>query len=388
MENFTYCNPTELVFGRGTQQTIGPRNAQLTQTPSKVMIIYGGGSAVRSGLLDQIVLSCEAAGLKCVLKGGVKPNPQVDFVRECIDIAREQTVDVLLAVGGGSVIDTTKACAMGVKYDGDVWDFFCGKAQPQTALPVCTVLTIPAAGSEQSTRVVISNGNVKAGTGHACIRPRVSILNPELFFTLPESQIAAGVFDMMSHIMERYFTNTTAVDYTSAQAEAALRVIMANGLKVMADHEDYDAWSQIGLAGSFAHNGYFGLGHVEDWACHGIEHALSGWDENIVHGAGLAVVTPAWMTYVWPHNPARFIQFAREVMGVNASADEETVIKLGIAKLCAFIQQMHLPTRLSELTDREIPIEDIAKKAAGVALLGHFKSLDVSDVEAILKLAA
>ena len=207
---------------------------------------------------------------------------------------------------------------------------------------MCTVLTIPAAGSEQSTRVVISNGNVKAGTGHACIRPRVSILNPELFFTLPESQIAAGVFDMMSHIMERYFTNTTAVDYTSAQAEAALRVIMANGLKVMADHEDYDAWSQIGLAGSFAHNGYFGLGHVEDWACHGIEHALSGWDENIVHGAGLAVVTPAWMTYVWPHNPARFIQFAREVMGVNASADEETVIKLGIAKLCAFIQQMHL----------------------------------------------
>lgn len=384
MNNFTYCNPTELVFGKDSHLQTGSLIVRALPQVKKLMVVYGGGSAVRSGVLASVVESCEKAGLLVVVKGGVRPNPTVDFVRECIDFARAEKVDMFLAVGGGSVIDTAKAAALGVCYEGDVWDFFCGKAQPQQALPVCTVLTIPAAGSEQSIRTVISNGNVKAGAGNALVRPKLSIVNPELFFTLPQRQVSAGIIDMMSHIMERYFTNTPGVDYTSAQAEAALRVIMRNGLKLMQKIDDYEAWCEVGLAGSFAHNGYFGLGHEEDWACHGIEHALSGWDDRIVHGEGLAVVIPSWMSYVWPVNPARFVRFAREVFGVSGDQDDETTIKLAIAKFCSFLIQMNLPTKLSQLTEREVPIKEIAQASVGGATLGHFKALNAQDVEAIL----
>ena len=384
MNNFTYCNPTELVFGKGSHLQTGSLIVRALPQAKKIMVVYGGGSAVRSGVLASVVESCEKAGLLVVVKGGVRPNPTVDFVRECVDFARAEKVDMFLAVGGGSVIDTAKAAALGVCYEGDVWDFFCGKAQPQQALPVCTVLTIPAAGSEQSIRTVISNGNVKAGAGNALVRPKLSIVNPELFFTLPQRQVSAGIIDMMSHIMERYFTNTPGVDYTSAQAEAALRVIMRNGLKLMEKIDDYEAWCEIGLAGSFAHNGYFGLGHEEDWACHGIEHALSGWDDRIIHGEGLAVVIPSWMSYVWPVNPARFVRFAREVFGVTGDQDDETTIKLAIAKFCSFLIQMNLPTKLSQLTEREVPIKEIAQASVGAATLGHFKALNAQDVEAIL----
>ncbi len=384
MNNFTYCNPTELVFGKDTHLHTGSHIVRVLPEAKKIMVVYGGGSAVRSGVLASVVESCEKAGLLVVVKGGVRPNPTVEFVRECIDFARAEKVDVFLAVGGGSVIDTAKAAAVGVGYEGDVWDFFCGKAQPHEALPVCTVLTIPAAGSEQSIRTVISNGKVKAGAGNALVRPKLSIVNPELFFTLPQRQVSAGIIDMMSHIMERYFTNTPGVDYTSAQAEAALRVIMRNGLKLMQKIDDYEAWCEVGLAGSFAHNGYFGLGHEEDWACHGIEHALSGWDDRIVHGEGLAVVIPSWMSYVWPVNPARFVRFAREVFGVSGDQDDETTIKLAIAKFCSFLIQMNLPTKLSQLTEREVPIKEIAQASVGGATLGHFKALNAQDVEAIL----
>lgn len=384
MNNFTYCNPTELVFGKDSHLQTGSLIVRALPQAKKIMVVYGGGSAVRSGVLASVVESCEKAGLLVVVKGGVRPNPTVDFVRECVDFARAEKVDMFLAVGGGSVIDTAKAAALGVCYEGDVWDFFCGKAQPQQALPVCTVLTIPAAGSEQSIRTVISNGNVKAGAGNALVRPKLSIVNPELFFTLPQRQVSAGIIDMMSHIMERYFTNTPGVDYTSAQAEAALRVIMRNGLKLMEKIDDYEAWCEIGLAGSFAHNGYFGLGHEEDWACHGIEHALSGWDDRIIHGEGLAVVIPSWMSYVWPVNPARFVRFAREVFGVTGDQDDETTIKLAIAKFCSFLIQMNLPTKLSQLTEREVPIKEIAQASVGAATLGHFKALNEQDVEAIL----
>ena len=384
MNNFTYCNPTELVFGKDSHLQTGSLIVRALPQAKKIMVVYGGGSAVRSGVLASVVESCEKAGLLVVVKGGVRPNPTVDFVRECVDFARAEKVDMFLAVGGGSVIDTAKAAALGVCYEGDVWDFFCGKAQPQQALPVCTVLTIPAAGSEQSIRTVISNGNVKAGAGNALVRPKLSIVNPELFFTLPQRQVSAGIIDMMSHIMERYFTNTPGVDYTSAQAEAALRVIMRNGLKLMEKIDDYEAWCEIGLAGSFAHNGYFGLGHEEDWACHGIEHALSGWDDRIIHGEGLAVVIPSWMSYVWPVNPARFVRFAREVFGVTGDQDDENTIKLAIAKFCSFLIQMNLPTKLSQLTEREVPIKEIAQASVGAATLGHFKALNEQDVEAIL----
>ncbi len=388
MKNFSYYNPTKLIFGRGTETQIGAELSPWAEKSRKVLVIYGGGSAVRSGVLDRVTQSCEAAGLSVVAKGGVAPNPNVEFVRECIDLARTEAVDAILAVGGGSVIDTAKAAAMGVEYEGDVWDFYCGKAVPQKALPVACVLTIPAAGSEQSIRTVITNGSVKTGSGTNVVRPKVSIINPELFFTLPQKHISAGVFDMMSHIMERYFTQTEGVDFTSGQAEAALRSIMRNAPKLMDNPQDYDAWAEIGLAGSFAHNGYFGLGFEEDWACHGIEHALSGWDNAITHGEGLAVLTPHWMGYVWASNPARFQRFAKEVFGIDTSeGDVERHVQLMIAKLSAFLLVMNLPTQLSHLTDKEVPIKEIAAAATANGPLGHFRVLEEKDVEAILRSA-
>ncbi len=392
MLDFTYQNPTKLIFGSNAEEKISAEIVPWVGEGGTVLLVYGGGSAVRSGLVGRVKVSCEAAGLKVLEKGGVRPNPTIELVREIIDIVRQEDVKILLAVGGGSTIDTAKAAAMGAPYDGDVWDFFCGKAVPKKALPVACVLTIPAAGSEQSARVVISNGDKKNGAGNDIVRPKVSALNPKLFFTLPKKQIAAGVIDMMSHIMERYFTNTPAVDYTSAQAEAALRTIMKFGPKLIENPEDYDAWSQVGLAGSFAHNGYFGLGHEEDWACHGIEHAISGWDCTITHGEGLAAVTPAWMSCVWGANPKRMARFAREVLGISIEPgmeekDIDMIAKLAVAKFTAFLMQMTLPTRLSELTEREIPIEEIAAAAVNGGTLGHFKPLTQKDVESILRLA-
>ncbi|MDO4937408.1 MAG: iron-containing alcohol dehydrogenase [Sutterellaceae bacterium] len=388
MQNFTYYNPTKLIFGQATETQIGAEMAQWATGTKKLLVVYGGGSAVRSGLLDRVTQSCEAAGLTVVTKGGVQPNPTVEFVRECIEVARAEGVDALLAVGGGSVIDTVKAVAMGVPYAGDVWDFYCGKAHPETALPVGCVLTIPAAGSEQSIRTVITNGTVKAGAGTNVIRPKVSVINPELFYTLPQKQVSAGVIDMMSHIMERYFTNTEGVDFTSGQAEAALRSIMRNAVKLMDNQHDYDAWAQIGLAGSFAHNGYYGLGFEEDWACHGMEHALSGWDPSITHGDGLAAITPSWMSYVWAANPERFDRFAKEVFAVDTSVgDTESHVQMAVAKFKAFLMLMNLPTQMSHLTDKEIPIKEIAAAATKNGPLGHFRPLEEKDVEAILRSA-
>lgn len=390
MLDFSYYNPTRLIFGRGAENKVAAAFRPFAGDSGRVLLVYGGGSAVRSGLVARVTESFEKQGMTVIARGGVQPNPTIELVRELIDVIRAEKIEAVLAVGGGSVIDTAKAAAAGAVYEGDVWDFFCGKAVPQAALPVACVLTIPAAGSEQSIRMVITNGTVKTGCGNEYVRPKVSAINPELFFTLPQNQISAGIFDMMSHIMERYFTNTSAVEYTSAQAEAALRVIMQEGPKLMDNPRDYDAWAQIGLAGSFAHNGYFGLGFEEDWACHGIEHAISGWDPAITHGAGLAVVTPAWLSYVWSANPERVLRFAREVLGVTPpeGADAEQVVKLAVAKLTAFLMVMNLPTRLHELTDKEVPVKEIAAAAAGKAALGHFKPLAAGDVEKILMLAA
>ena len=390
MLDFSYYNPTRLIFGRGAETKVAAAFRPFAGDTGRVLLVYGSGSAVRSGLVARVTESFEKEGMTVLAKGGVQPNPTIELVRELIELIKTERIDAVLAVGGGSVIDTAKAAAAGAVYAGDVWDFFCGKAVPQAALPVATVLTIPAAGSEQSIRMVITNGNVKTGCGNEYVRPKVSAINPEIFYTLPAKQISAGVFDMMSHIMERYFTNTEGIEYTSQQAEAALRVIMLEGPKLMQNAQNYDAWAQIGLAGSFAHNGYFGLGYEEDWACHGIEHALSGWDASITHGAGLAVITRAWLSYVWSANPDRVLRFARNVLGVKVEegADPQETVKLAVAKLTSFLMVMNLPTRLSDLTDKPVPVKDIAQAAAGKVPLGHFKPLTAHDVEKILLLAS
>lgn len=378
MEFFTYRNPTELMFGRGAH-TKAPKAFVDGYGAKKALLVYGRGSAVKSGLIDAVKAASEDAGLALVEKGGVQPNPTIEFVREALELARSEGIDSVLAVGGGSVIDTGKTVAAAFSYEGDPWDFFSGKAQVNKVLPLAAVLTIPAAGSEQSKRAVITNGDKKLGMGNDCLRPKLAAINPELFFTLPANQAAAGIFDMMSHIMERYFTKTPDVEFTSTEAEGALRVIMENALKIKDNPKSYAAWAEVALAGTFAHCGFFGLGHEEDWACHGMEHALSGWVETITHGAGLAILTPAWMRYVWSEDPERFVRFAERVMGVTPMATDEATIKLGIAKLFAFIQQMGLPTAIHEVTSEKPDFEHLADLSFGKGHLGGFKKLTHED---------
>ena len=378
MEFFTYRNPTELMFGRGAH-TKAPKAFVDGYGAKKALLVYGRGSAVKSGLIDAVKAASEDAGLALVEKGGVQPNPTIEFVREALELARSEGIDSVLAVGGGSVIDTGKTVAAAFSYEGDPWDFFSGKAQVNKVLPLAAVLTIPAAGSEQSKRAVITNGDQKLGMGNDCLRPKLAAINPELFFTLPANQAAAGIFDMMSHIMERYFTKTPNVEFTSTEAEGALRVIMENALKIKDNPKSYAAWAEVALAGTFAHCGFFGLGHEEDWACHGMEHALSGWVDTITHGAGLAILTPAWMRYVWSEDPERFVRFAERVMGVTPMATDEATIKLGIAKLFAFIQQMGLPTAIHEVTSEKPDFEHLADLSFGKGHLGGFKRLTHED---------
>lgn len=378
MEFFTYRNPTELMFGRGAQMK-APKAFVDGYGAKKALLVYGRGSAVKSGLIDAVKAASSEAGLTLVEKGGVQPNPTIEFVREALELARSEGVDSVLAVGGGSVIDTAKTVAAAFSYEGDPWDFFSGKAQVSQVLPLAAILTIPAAGSEQSKRAVITNGDKKLGMGNDCLRPKLAAINPELFFTLPANQAAAGIFDMMSHIMERYFTKTPDVEFTSTEAEGALRVIMENALKIKENPKSYAAWAEVALAGTFAHCGFFGLGHEEDWACHGMEHALSGWVDTITHGAGLAILTPAWMRYVWSEDPERFVRFAERVMGVTPMATDEATIKLGIAKLFAFIQQMGLPTAIHEVTSEKPDFDHLADLSFGKGHLGGFKKLTHED---------
>lgn len=387
MNNFEYCSPTHLVFGKGEENRIGSLMREKLADKSRVLVVYGGGSVKKSGVLDRVEASLKEAGLTPILLGGVTPNPELSFVREGIAKAKEEGVSGILAVGGGSVIDAAKAIAVGVPYGGDVWDFFTLKAVPQKALPVACVLTLPAAGSEQSIRIVISHEGRKLGAGNGLVRPFVSVINPELFFTLPAKQVRAGVTDMMSHIMERYFTNTAGTDFVDGQAEAAMRSIMKNGLKLCENPADYDAWAQIGLAGSFAHNGYYGLGQTEDWASHGLEHELSAWDPSITHGEGLAVVIPAWMQYVCDVNPARLAQFAVNVMQVApGTSDKETALR-GIEALKAFYKKMGMPQNLSELNASEADLQMLARGAVALkGSLGNFKALSEEDCRKIYEL--
>lgn len=353
MENFTFCSPTEFVFGRDTEKEVG----QLCQKhgASRVLIVYGGGSVVRSGLLQRVEQSLTEAGLPYDTLGGVKPNPEDDLVREGIrkiqNMAASHPV-FLLAVGGGSVIDTAKAIACGACYDGDFWDFYIGKAKIQQALPVGVVLTIPAAGSEGSGNSVITNtatGQKISLRSPEHLRPVFSIMNPELTYTLPPYQTASGICDMMVHIFERYFTNTPETSITDHVAEGVLRSIIEQAPLVMQNPTDYGPRANIMWAGMLAHNGLCGTGHVEDWASHFMEHELSAL-YGVTHGAGLAVVFPAWLTVVSRKNPRKAVQFAERVFDVCPDGlSEQAVIAEGIARLRRFWTSLGLPSNLSEL---------------------------------------
>lgn len=390
MENFVFYSPTEFVFGRDTQVQTGPLVKRYGGTT--VLLVSGGGSAERSGLLGQVRESLSQSGIKYVEQKGIAPNPTDDRVYEGIDLARDHGVDFVLAVGGGSVIDSAKAVAIGVPYAGDFWDFYCGKAQPERALPVGVVLTIPAAGSEGSGNSVITklDGKHKISVRYPMmLRPRFAVMNPELTMSLPWFQTACGVADMLCHIYERYFSNTPATDLTDSIAEAIMRDVMDNALTLKEMPDDYDARASIMWASTLAHNGLCGTGKQEDWSSHRLEHEISAW-YNVAHGAGLAVMTPAWMQYVAERNPGKVMQFAVNVMGISPDGKTEAeVCRLGIESLRGFYHTLGLTTSLRELIGGESDLDLLTESLRGNMgdTLGFYVPLSMADCRKIYEAA-
>ncbi len=350
MNNFIFYSPTEFVFGRETEQKVG--NLCMEYGAKKVMIVYGGGSVVRSGLLERVKASLTSAGVEACELSGVQPNPIDTKVREGIDMARKFNPDMMLPVGGGSVIDTAKAIAVGYGYEGDFWDFYIGKAKPASALPVGVVLTIPAAGSEGSGNTVITNTETHVKAGLRCpklLRPKFAVMNPELTLTLPEWQTASGVTDMMAHILERYLSNTPDVQIGDRLAEGMLLSIMEVAPRLIANPQDYEARANIMWCGTVAHNDTCSVGRQEDWNSHAMEHEISA-EYDVTHGAGLAVIFPAFLQYASEHNPAKVAQLAHRVLGIADSGDVKADALAGAMALKTWLHDvMHMPVTFAQL---------------------------------------
>lgn len=388
MDNFIYHNTTKIVFGKGMENQIGQEVALFGK---KILLHYGGGSIKKSGLYNKVTASLKAASVEYIELAGVQPNPRLSLVRQGIKLCKEQGIELVLAVGGGSVIDSAKAIGLGVKYAGDVWDFFSGKAEPKDTLPVATIVTIPAAGSESSISCVITNedGWYKRGINFQILYPKVSILNPELAFSLPKYQIACGAADIFAHMLERYFTNTQNVELTDRLIEGGMKTVINNASALLKDSHNYEAWAQVMWAASLAHNNLLSTGRLGDWASHRIEHEVSG-IYDVAHGAGLAVIIPAWMKYVYKHDVKRFAQFASRVWNVDYSVwDPEQTALEGIERMTAFFTVLGLPVTLSELAVPDDRLDEMADKctAGGTATTGNFVKLAKADVRAILELA-
>lgn len=361
MENFTYCTPTKYVFGRDAESHAAEELKNINV--GRVLVVYGGGSVIRSGLLARVISVLDNAGIFHRELGGIQPNPTDPKVREGIEMCRRDKIEGLLAVGGGSVIDTAKAIAAGVPYDGDFWDFWAGKSVIEEALPVGVILTIPAAGSEGSGNSVITllDGlhKISLRTDY-WLRPKFALLNPELTFTLPPEQTAAGIADMMAHIFERYFSPTADVEITDRVSEGVLKAIIEEAPKVMADPCDYQARANIMWSGTLAHNGICGTGRKEDWASHAMEHEISA-IYGVTHGAGLAVVMPAFMTFMAAHAPAKGAQLARRVFDVVETDDRKAALE-GIERLKAFFASLGLPLTFSQLGIENPDVELLVRK--------------------------
>ena len=393
MKDFNYFAPTEVVFGKSSEEQV----AFLVKKygGSKVLVHYGGQSAVRSGLLDKICSLLSEASIPFVTLGGVVPNPRLSLAQKGIELCRKEGIDFILAVGGGSVIDSGKCISMGVANpDIKVWDIYLGKAVPSNALPVASVLTIPAAGSEMSESTVITNedGDVKLGFSDNILRPKFAIMNPERTFTLPPYQTAAGVTDMMMHTMERYFTKDDDMDFTTDLAEASLRNIKNAVFSVLRDPKNYRYRAQIMWGGSLMHNGLTGCGVSDDWATHQLEHELSGMFD-VTHGAGLAAIWPSWARYVMHENLSRFVRFAVNVMDVpNDFTDPEGTALKGIEAMECFYHAIGMPINIKELIGKDISDEEIhemTRKCSRdfTATCGCLKTLKAEDMKAIYQMA-
>ena len=392
IKDFNFYAPTRVVFGKNAEMQIGDLVAQ--QNGHKVLVHYGGGSAERSGLLGVVREQLKSHGIPFVELGGVVPNPLLSKVQEGISLCRREQVDFILAVGGGSVIDSAKAIGYGSLYDGDVWDFWAGKAVPRACLPIGVVLTIPAAGSEMSSSCVITkdDGLIKRGINSDLCRCRFAVMNPERTYTLPPYQTAAGATDIMMHTMERYFSKYEDMTLTDAIAEALLRTVKDAALVVMEHPEDYRYRAQIMWAGSLAHNDLTECGTEKDFATHRLEHELSALF-GVTHGAGLAALWPSWARYVKDKHLSRFVQFAVNVMGIeNDFAHPDETAEKGIRAIEDFYRKIGMPTSIHELLGREVTDDEIEvlvdKCSRGKTItIGAMEVLGADEMRAIYRLA-
>ena len=390
MNNFTLHTPTDFVFGKDAEEHTADMLKKYGAT--KVLIHYGGGSVIKSGLLQRVEDNLNVADISYIKLGGAQPNPVDTLVYEGIDLCKKEKVDFVLAVGGGSTIDSAKAIAVGSLYDGDFWDFFDRKLPIEKALKVGTILTIPAAGSEASSSMVITRTAggeaLKRGAGSPYIIPVFSLLNPELNYTLPAFQTACGVADMMAHVMERYFTPTRDVEITDRLCEAILLAIINEAPKAVNEPYNYGARANLTWAGTIAHNDSCGVGRVGDWASHQMEHELSAL-YGVAHGAGLAVMFPAWMKYVCETDLDRFVQFATRVWGIENADDKKAVALKGIKAMEDFFTSIGLPVNFEQLGAKKEDIDQLVK-TLNINMgdtIGNFRKLSMADAKKIYELA-
>jgi hypothetical protein len=389
MDNFQFYSPTEFIFGRDAESKAGEMVKKYGGT--KVLIHYGSGSAVKSGLIAKVRNSLSECGIEFTELGGVQPNPRDTLIYKGIQLCRDENVDFILSVGGGSCIDSSKAIALGVPYDGDFWDFYGTGKEVENALPIGTILTIAAAGSEGSGASVVTKeeGSFKRDVGSDKLRPRFSILDPELTCSLPAYQTACGATDIMAHVFERYFTNTHEVEITDRLCEAVLLTMIKETPRVIAQPDNYEARANIMWAGTVAHNDIVGVGRSQDWNSHRIEHELSAL-YDCAHGAGLAVVMPAWMEFVYKHNVMRFAQMAVRVWGcqMNFENPDETALE-GIQCFRGFLRSIGMPINFKELGAKEEDIPKLVEKLGiGDGKTGGFVHLSAQDIATIYRIAA
>jgi alcohol dehydrogenase YqhD (iron-dependent ADH family) len=386
MENFRFHNSTEIIFGKETENSAG---SEIKKYADTVLLHYGGDTIKKIGLYEKVIRSLKNEGIKYFELPGVEPNPTLAKIYEGIKICRDNGIKFILAIGGGSVIDSAKAIAVGVPFEGDVWDFFMGKAKPKDVISLGVILTVPAAGSESSIVTVIKNEETLMKKGLHChmVLPKFAILNPELTFSISAFQTACGAADIMAHVMERYFTQTKKADLTDRLCEGTMRCIIENTPIVLANPNDYDSRAEIMWASTMAHNGILGTGRIEDWGSHKLGHEL-GAVYGVAHGAALAVIFPAWMKYVYKHNVKRFVQFASRVWGVDPcfGTEEEVALK-GIDSLIKFHREIMLPVTLKELGITDDRFAEMAEKELQWGAIGNFVKLNKEDIINIFNIA-
>lgn len=384
MEAFELYNPAKLVFGKGKVQQLGDL---VKPHGTRILLVYGGGSIKRTGLYDQIVAQLSEIGAEIHELSGVEPNPRLTTVNKGIDICRSQDIQFIVAAGGGSVIDAAKAIAAGARYDGDVWDFTIRKAVIRDALPLGTILTLAATGSEMNGNAVISNWETKQkrGMGSKLIYPKFSIVDPELTFTVPPDQTVNGIVDIMSHVFEQYFNLTTDTPLQERFAESILQTVIDNGEKALVNGSDYAARANLLLTGTYALNGTLSTGVVTDWATHGIEHEVSA-IYDIAHGAGLAIIFPNWMKEVYRERIDRFVQYAVRVWGIDPSGkNDEEIALAGIEATRDYFMRLGAPATLGELGIDGTHLARMAEEATQFGPIGSFKKLDKGNVLRILE---